>query len=231
MYVPIPPPAVYMVEDIAATHTNTGHMSAVCLLRPTPENIRTIVAHLREPKFREYHIFFTNTVTQDLLRKLADADASLVVKQVQEFYADYYAVNTDLFSLNLGGSLTLSRPRSTYSVHETAAMARTTQGLLGLLLSLKMKPYVRFQASSEAAQAVAREIMGTIGGERELFTFQRQSSGASPLLLVLDRREDPLTPLLTQWTYQAMVHELLPGGIKNNTVDMHGVKGISKDLE
>ena len=219
-----------MVEDLAAPHANMGHMAAVCLIRPTPENIRTLVGHLREPRFREYHVFFTNTVTQDLLRKLADADSHQVVRQVQEFYADYYAVNTDLFTLNLGGSLSLSRPRSAYTVHETAAMARTTQGLLALLLSLKMKPYVRYSAGSEAAQALAREITGTMGGERELFTFQRQT-GASPLLLVLDRREDPLTPLLSQWTYQAMVHELLPGGIKNNTVDMHGVRGISKDLE
>jgi len=34
--------------------------------------------------------------------------------------------------------------------------------------------------------------------------------------------------LLTPWTYQAMVHELL--GIKNNRVDLKGVPGIKKDL-
>lgn len=28
-----------------------------------------------------------------------------------------------------------------------------------------------------------------------------------PLLLIIDRRSDPVTPLLTQWTYQAMLHE------------------------
>lgn len=31
-----------------------------------------------------------------------------------------------------------------------------------------------------------------------------------------DRRNDPLTPLLSQWTYQAMVHELI--GITNGRV-------------
>ena len=48
---------------------------------------------------------------------------------------------------------------------------------------------------------------------------------------MLDRREDPLSPLLTKWTYQAMIHETLPGGIKNNVVDMKQVKGVSKDME
>ena len=206
------------------------HMSAVCLLRPTPDNIKALVAHLKEPKFKEYHIFFTNIVTQDLLRKLADADHLQVVKQVQEYYADFYAVNSELYTLNISGSLSMSRPRSSYSVHETSALQRSIQGLLAAMLSLKMKPYVRFQSSSEAAQVVAREITGSMAGERDLFTFQRQAAGA-PLLLVLDRRDDPVTPLLSQWTYQAMVHELLPGGIKNNTVDMKHVKGMSKDLE
>lgn len=52
------------------------------------------------------------------------------------------------------------------------------------------------------------------------------------LQLVLDRREDPVTPLLSQWTYQAMVHELLPKGISNNLVDLRGVPGVSsKELQ
>lgn len=41
----------------------------------------------------------------------------------------------------------------------------------------------------------------------DLFDFRRGDT--SPVLLILDRRDDPVTPLLTQWTYQAMIHELL----------------------
>merc|ERR1740139_1653849 len=52
--------------------------------------------------------------------------------------------------------------------------------------------------------------------EGELFGFRRPD--VPPLLLLLDRRDDPVTPLLNQWTYQAMVHELL--GINNNRVDI-----------
>lgn len=40
-----------------------------------------------------------------------------------------------------------------------------------------------------------------------------------------------MTPLLSQWTYQAMVHELLPNGISNNIVDLKGVPGVSRDLQ
>jgi vacuolar protein sorting-associated protein 45 len=39
-----------------------------------------------------------------------------------------------------------------------------------------------------------------------------------PILVIIDRRNDPITPLLTQWTYQAMVHDLL--GITNGRVHL-----------
>ena len=51
--------------------------------------------------------------------------------------------------------------------------------------------------------------------ERTLFDFGRNTGGV-PVLLIIDRRSDPVTPLLMQWTYQAMVHEII--GIQNNRV-------------
>uniref|UniRef100_A0A667YD12 Vacuolar protein sorting-associated protein 45 n=1 Tax=Myripristis murdjan TaxID=586833 RepID=A0A667YD12_9TELE len=62
--------------------------------------------------------------------------------------------------------------------------------------------------------------------EYELFDFRKTE--VPPLLLILDRSDDAITPLLNQWTYQAMVHELL--GLNNNRIDLSRVPGISKDL-
>lgn len=42
--------------------------------------------------------------------------------------------------------------------------------------------------------------------ESGLFDFRRTET--SSLLLVIDRREDPVTPLLNQWTYQVHFHPL-----------------------
>lgn len=53
--------------------------------------------------------------------------------------------------------------------------------------------------------------------------FLRRECGRdyNGLLLIYDRREDPITPLLNQWTYQAMIHELI--GISNNILEIkHG---------
>ena len=61
--------------------------------------------------------------------------------------------------------------------------------------------------------------------EAGLFDFRRADT--SPLLLLVDRLDDPLTPLLSQWTYQAMVHELL--GIKANMVDLSHLDKLPED--
>jgi vacuolar protein sorting-associated protein 45 len=66
-----------------------------------------------------------------------------------------------------------------------------------------------------------------ISKDSALFDFRQNE--IAPMLLILDRREDPVTPLLNQWTYQAMVHELI--GIKNNIVNLSGVPSITKELE
>ena len=47
-------------------------------------------------------------------------------------------------------------------------------------------------------------------------------------MLILDRKDDPVTPLLLQWTYQAMVHELI--GLDTNRLDLSHIPGVSPPL-
>lgn len=103
-------------------------------------------------------------------------------------------------------------------------LQRTTQGLIALLLSFKKCPLIRFQANSKACKDLASSIEEVIKKETSLFDMGQSNS----LLLIIDRKEDPITPLLNQWTYQAMVHELLT--INNNRVNLSNVPGISTDL-
>ena len=84
----------------------------------------------------------------------------------------------------------------------------------------------RYQSGSETCYKLAQALHElTHGDERELFDFGSRGVDAAPILLLLDRKEDPVTPLLMQWTYQAMVHELL--GIKANRVDLPPSANVS----
>lgn len=50
-----------------------------------------------------------------------------------------------------------------------------------------------------------------------------------PLLLIVDRRNDAVSPLLSQWTYQAMVHELLT--MSNNRVSLAEIPNVPQDMK
>uniref|UniRef100_A0A6Q2YUK2 Vacuolar protein sorting-associated protein 45 n=1 Tax=Esox lucius TaxID=8010 RepID=A0A6Q2YUK2_ESOLU len=212
---------VYLFERIDSQNRDSmKHLKAICFLRPTKENVEHLIQELRRPKYSVYFIYFSNVISKSEIKALAEADEQEVVAEVQEFYGDFIAVNPHLFSLNLTG---VARGRS----WEPALLQRTTQGLTSVLLALKKCPMIRYQLSSDMARRLGESVKQIITKEYELFDFRKTE--VPPLLLILDRSDDAITPLLNQWTYQAMVHELL--GLNNNRIDLSRVPGISKDLK
>jgi vacuolar protein sorting-associated protein 45 len=157
---------------------------------------------------------------------LAEADDHEVVRAVQEFYADFLVVNPDLMSLNLGFPDHRIWSTSPDSWNQDA-LQRSTEAVMALLLALKKKPLIRYQKNSLLVKKLATEVRYHMTQEEQLFDFRKADT--PPILLIVDRRDDPVTPLLTQWTYQAMVHELL--GIKNGKVDLRDVPEIRPELK
>merc|ERR1740130_474181 len=220
---------VFLVERIDATasnHERMRHLNAICFLRPTNQNFLLLSKELKSPKYNEYHVFFTNVVPHMRLEQIACCDEYEVVQQVQEFFADVYAVNHEVFSLNLPSTSKLTEDQSRWTSYEENNFDRTVEGLLAACLTLRMLPAIRYTSASELTRQVAYRLQSRITEEQTLFeTIERDKKGeASPVLLILDRRNDPVTPLLNQWTYQAMLHELL--GMDNNRIDMTKVPGI-----
>jgi len=216
---------VYLVEQIGKRHEAMSHLKAAVFVQPTEANLTLLIQELQSPKFAEYHIFFSNIVPQNMLNRLGRADEHEMVRQVQEYYADFMAINEDFFQLGITDSLMLSSAMSR-TLESGKILDRNVDGILSVLLALKRKPsQIRHQAASDLTRRIAGELDDKIKGD-EIFTFRQQEG---PLLLILDRRDDPVTPLLTQWTYQAMVHELL--GLNHNRVSLKSAPGIKKDLE
>ena len=169
---------------------------------------------------------FSNIIRKSSLERLAEADDHEVVRVVHEYFADYVVINPDLFTLNLTFPQTKIWSNSP-ELWDANSLQRTTEGVLALLLSLKKKPLIRFEKNSLMAKKLASEVRYQMSQEEQLFDFRKADT--PPILLIVDRRDDPVTPLLTQWTYQAMVHELL--GIHNGRVDLSHVPDVRTELK
>jgi len=202
------------------------HLRCLCFVRPSPDSIQLLIDELRDPKYGEYYLYFSNVVKKSSLERLAEADDHEVVKLVQEHFADFNVINPDLFSLNF----TLPQQRiwrDTPDMWNSESLQRSTEGILAVLLALKKKPLIRYEKNSLLAKKLATEVRYHMTQEEQLFDFRKVDT--PPILLILDRREDPATPLLNQWTYQAMVHQLL--GVRNGRVDLSDVPDIRDELK
>ncbi|KAH0586270.1 hypothetical protein H2248_007518 [Termitomyces sp. 'cryptogamus'] len=202
------------------------HMKCVCFLQSNEDSLAALEAELGEPKYGEYYLYFSNILNKTAIERLAEADEYEVVKEVQEYFADYAPLLPCLFSFN--HTPTSSKPLygSSPNIWDNKALEQTVKELTAVLLSLKKKPIIRYEKMSGMAKKLASEVQHRIRSEPSLFDFRLAQ--VAPLLLILDRRNDPVTPLLSQWTYQAMVHELL--GIQNGRVDMKMVPDIRPEL-
>ncbi|KAH7122513.1 vacuolar protein sorting-associated protein 45 [Dendryphion nanum] len=202
------------------------HLRCLCFVRPSPESIQSLIEELRDPKYGEYHIYFSNIIKKSSLERLAEADDHEVVRAVQEYFADFMVINPDLMSLDLAYPAHRIWSTSPDSWNQDA-LQRSTEGVMALLLALKKKPLIRYQKNSLLAKKLATEVRYNMTQEDQLFDFRKTDT--PPILLIVDRRDDPVTPLLTQWTYQAMVHELL--GINNGRVDLRDVPDIRPEMK
>ncbi|KAF2170810.1 hypothetical protein M409DRAFT_51065 [Zasmidium cellare ATCC 36951] len=216
--------SVYLTNRIEDTsREKMRHLRCLCFLRPSPDSIQFLIDEFREPKYGEYHIYFSNIIKKSSLERLAEADDHEVVKSIMEYFADFLVINPDLCSVPLSTRIF----SSSADLWNQDSLTRSVEGIIAMLLALKKKPLIRLEKNSLLCKKLATEVRYAITQEEQLFDFRKPDT--PPILLIVDRRDDPVTPLLTQWTYQAMVHELL--GIDNGRVNLSDVPEVRPEFK
>lgn len=211
--------------------TKMHHINAVCFLRPTQKNLEHLKVILSECKrYKSYFLYFVSPLPHEFLQQIAEADRFDLVQRVQEMYADFYPVDARLVSLNQSKYWSRLAALTTPVANATATQQPQQQppssdviysdavkSVTSLLLSLRRKPSeIRYSVVSSAARKFALDVASTVTSMASMFNAAPQSS--STLLLIVDRAEDVLTPLVQQWTYSAMLHELI--GIHNHRLSL-----------
>ena len=218
---------IYLVDRVEnQSRERMRHLRCLCFVRPSEQSVQCLVEELQSPRYGSYSLFFSNIIPKDALERLAEADQFEVVNTIQEFFADFLVINRELFSLNFKLAQTPVFGRRLDSWN-TDAISLTRDKLMAVLLSLKKRPVIRYERNSTMGRELASELASRIHQESSLFDFRKLDT--EPVVLILDRMNDPVTPLLIQWTYQAMVHEMI--GIHNGRVDLSNINHLQSDLK
>ena len=205
---------------LAETGGETAHLPAVLVVQPEIAYMPALTALLASTRYRVYHVFTIALSNTTWLEALAEADIHGRVRSVTELYMDLRCLEPQLFHTRNSLAENAQNPalKQQLAMLSPAALVATRDNSAAIcaLLALHIRPVIRFAAGSRAERAAA-DINHAFRTHAEL--FEHGTSLAEPcLLLVLDHADDAITPLLSVWSYHAMIHELL--GIEDNVVDM-----------
>nr|XP_016473722.1 PREDICTED: vacuolar protein sorting-associated protein 45 homolog isoform X2 [Nicotiana tabacum] len=153
---------VELVDSISMSKESMSHLKAVYFLRPISENIQHMRRQLAQPRFGEYHLFFSNILKDTQLHMLADSDEHEVVQQLQEFYADFVALDPYHFTLNMASNHMYMLP----AVVDPSALQqfceRVVDGISAVFLALKRRPIIRYSRTSDIAKRIAHEASAMV---------------------------------------------------------------------
>ena len=218
---------IFLFENIDKIQIDQKlNLNGIFFIRPTPQNLEYLKNILKSSTFKEVNLFFTNQLTDDYIKKLAESDINMQVKNLQEIYLDFYIINSNVFHLNIESCICNldMTPMEKWNQYDTQMYERIYQGLISACLSNRMKPLIKSVKGSFLCQKLGKKL-GTFFDDNYDFIRKECGQNFNGVLLLYDRKEDPISPLINQWTYQAQLHEIL--GIKNNVLEIKkGTEGL-----
>lgn len=141
------------------------YLKAVVFCRPIRSSIEKLKWHLQNPIYPEYFVYFSNIITEDVIRELADADRGEVVQCVQEYFVDFRTIDQHHFTFELNDNAAQLMPLNSAPQRVGNARERVVEGLLALCLALKRRPSIRYSSKSE--QVKYRNSRGKRGSLKE----------------------------------------------------------------
>ncbi|KAI7851749.1 Sec1-like protein [Circinella umbellata] len=233
---------VTLVENIEKQRQPYPTLDAVYFLTPCRESVLRLVddfAGHNGPIYKAAHIHFTSGLDDQLFtelnKKFKSAGVSDKIQSLKEMYVDFMVKESSVFTvdpissyISLYGTDHFSKPDQTLKL--------IAKQLLSVCATLGEDPIIRYQVTENddpedhrpRAPPATRQLATIL--QNEIDNFCRLNRNFPPprnppqpraTLLIIDRSLDVNAPILHEFTYQAMINDLLP---VEDTEDGTGIK-------
>ncbi|KAI9324087.1 Sec1-like protein [Zopfochytrium polystomum] len=201
-------------------------MEAIYFLSPVPESVEALIADYTNgrPPYARVHLFFSNRLSETLSERIKKSPVPRFLEAWKELYVDFLATENHCFSLDLPWSFSaaMTSPAQSLLNYELEPIANR---LVSVLATLGEYPYIRYYHppqptstptlfTSSSALPLSGKIAEMVQKELDALcrvdpNYPPKSQFSNGVLMIVDRGIDPAAPLLHEFTYQAMVNDLL----------------------
>lgn len=251
---------VSIIELLDIRREPLPSIPAIYFLTPTPESIEYL-ANESPTQYKSFRIFFT-THLPDFLLSIIKKRTKFIrrVKSFVELNIRFIALESRLFSLNRPAASLAQLHGEDLSKDKVRDEIATVSGHLAEVCQL-LAPSVAWHVRSDATSFTTRTLASLVNEDlhhthntahhtTHESTSTTSASDPHPVssepasphacvpkkatLLIIDRASDLVTPLLHEYSYQAMAHDLLPlnyrkpGGAH---IEVHDEKTDAKKFE
>ncbi|XP_072971201.1 SNARE-interacting protein KEULE-like [Typha angustifolia] len=214
---------VSLVEDLYKRRQPLPSMDAIYFLQPLKENVIMFLSDMsgRCPLYRKAYVFFSSPIPKELVAYIKN-DTSVVprIGALSEMNLEFFAIDNqgfvtdhemaleELYGENVENSRKFNECLNTMATRVATAFA-----------SLKEFPYVRYHAAKTFDSSSVTTLRDLVPTKLAACVWHCLSKYKSTIpdfpqketceLLIVDRSVDQIAPVIHEWTYDAMCHDLL----------------------
>ncbi|XP_043812384.1 protein transport Sec1a isoform X3 [Manihot esculenta] len=211
---------ISLVEELFKRREPLPSMDVIYFIQPSKENVVMFLSDMsgREPLYKTAYVFFSSSVPKELVNHIK-CDSSVLprIGALREMNLEYFPIDSQAFTTDHDGALQeLYGENAENSRKFDACLNVMASRIATVFASLKEFPRVRYRAKTpDASEGTFRDTIPTklatavwnlVSKYKSIPNFPQTETCE---LLILDRSVDQIAPVIHEWTYDAMCHDLL----------------------
>ncbi|KAF8032890.1 hypothetical protein BT93_D1698 [Corymbia citriodora subsp. variegata] len=213
---------VSLVEDIYRRRQPLPSMDAIYFIQPSKENVIMFLSDMsgRSPLYKKAFVFFSSPISRELVAQVKrDSTVLPRIGALREMNLEYFAIDSQCFITDNERALEDLFGDDENTRRGDVCLNVMASRIATVFASLREFPFVRYRSAKSLdanTMTTFRDLIPTklAAGIWNCLAKYKQSIPNFPQtetceLLILDRSVDQIAPIIHEWTYDAMCHDLL----------------------